>query len=245
MHTMKTNRLFTPFVLIVAFLLTGCVFGPKVGELQSESQSVELADAAPADGESVDVEVNMGAGSLDVSGGAEELLEADFTYNVAELKPEVEFSEGTLVVRQPDTDAPNWLGIGDFRNEWDLRLNNDAPMNLSVSLGGGSGDLQLSGLSLSSLGVNIGAGEYTIDLTGDWTNDLRVAIDSGAANIRLRLPEDIGARVTIDAGPTTIDADGLTKDGNVYTNDAYGESDVTLDIEMDAGVGQISLEVDD
>ncbi len=242
---MKTNRLFYPFVLIFALLLTGCVFGPRVGELQNESQSVELADAAPAAGEPVDVEVNMGAGSLDVSGGAADLLEADFTYNVADLKPEVEFGDGAVAVRQPDTGAPNWLGMAGFRNEWDLRLNNDAPMNLSVSLGAGAGDLQLSGLSLSDLDISIGAGDYTIDLTGDWADDLRVAIDSGAANIRLRLPEDIGARVAIDAGPTTIDAGDFTRDGNVYTNDAYGESSVTLDIEVDAGAGQISLEVDD
>lgn len=242
---MKTSRKFLPVILVLVFLLTGCVFGPKVGELQSESHSVELADAAPADGDPVDVEVNLGAGSLDVSGGADDLLEADFTYNVAELKPEVAFGDGSVVVRQPDTDSPNWLGLAGFRNEWDLRLNNDAPMNLSVSLGGGSGDLQLSGLSLSDLDISIGAGDYTIDLTGDWADDLRVAIDSGAATVRLRLPDDVGARVTIDAGPTIVDADGFTKNSNVYTNAAYGESEVNLDIQMDAGVGQIFLEVDD
>ena len=44
----------------------------------------------------------MGAGDLEVTGGAEKLLEADFAYNVARLKPEVQYTNGTLVVRQPE-----------------------------------------------------------------------------------------------------------------------------------------------
>ena len=31
----------------------------------------------------------------------------------------------------------------------------------------------------------------------------------------------------------------------IYTNAAYGESEITLEIDIDAGVGQINLEVDD
>jgi hypothetical protein len=37
----------------------------------------------------------------------------------------------------------------------------------------------------------------------------------------------------------------LTKDGNVYTNAAYGESEATLLVNMEAGIGQIFLEIDD
>jgi hypothetical protein len=51
--------------------------------------------------------------------------------------------------------------------------------------------------------------------------------------------------VEVDAGPTMIDASGLTQDGNVYTNAAYGVSDVTLEIDIEAGVGKITLEIED
>jgi hypothetical protein len=36
----------------------------------------------------------------------------------------------------------------------------------------------------------------------------------------------------------------LNRDGNIYTNDAYGVSDVTLQIDVQAGVGQIFLGVE-
>ena len=45
------------------------------------------------------------------------------------------------------------------------------------------------------------------------------------------------------SGHSPVDTSGLTKDGDTYTNDAYGESDVTLNIEIDAGIGKINLDV--
>jgi hypothetical protein len=238
-RTMKTNYLLITRVLFAALLLAGCGSKARVGALQTESQSVELGDAS-----SVRVEIAMGAGDLQVTGGAEKLLEADFNYNVAEVKPEVEYTDGTLVVRQPDVKGlPALQGITDYRNEWDLRLSNEVPMDLSVDVGAGVGDLQLAGLPLTGLNVNLGAGEYTVDLSGDWVRDLEVTIDVGAADIRVRLPRDVGARVKVEAGPHTIEATGLTQDGDVYTNAAYGVSEVTLQIDMEAGIGQIHLEI--
>jgi len=234
---MKTNRLLIALLLIAALLLAGCAPKARVGALQTESQSVELGDAG-----SVRVEINMGAGDLELTGGADKLMEADFTYNVAKIKPEVMYTDGTLVVRQPDSDGmPALPGITDFRNEWDLRLNNEVPMDLSVDMGAGTSNLQLAGLSLTGLDINLGASESTVDLTGDWAQDLDVSIDAGAASLTVRLPRDIGVRVVVDRGPTVIEASGLTKDGNVYTNAAYGVSDVTLQIELQAGIGAINL----
>ena len=237
---MKTNHLLINVVLLAALLLASCSSDDvKVGELRTESQSVELGDA-----KSVNGKIKIGAGDLVVTGGAEKLLEADFTYNVAKLKPEVEFTDGTLVVQHPDVRGYRTLqDIRDFRNEWDLRLNNDVPMNLSLDMGAGTSDLQLAGLSLTGLDIMLGAGNSTVDLRGDWSQDLDVTINTGAANITVRLPDDVGVRVEVDAGPTTIDAPSLTKDGNVYTNAAYGESEVTLRVHMQAGIGFISLEV--
>src|SRR5512139_3579113 len=84
-------------MVLGALLLAGCGSEARVGELQTGSQSVELGDASSAR-----VEIDFGAGDLEVTGGAEKLLEADFAYNVAKLKPEVTYTHGALVVRQPD-----------------------------------------------------------------------------------------------------------------------------------------------
>ena len=235
---MKTNHLWIAIVLFT-MLLAGCSSGAKVGPLQMESQSVELGDA-----KSVNVNISMGAGNLAVSGGAAKLLEADFNYNVAKLKPDVRYTDGTLVVRQPEVKGlPVLQGITDFRNEWNLRFDHAVPMNLKVNMGAGNSDLQLAGLSLNRLDVILGAGKSAIDLNGGWVHDLDVTIDTGASDITVLLPKNVGVRVEVDRGPTAIDASGLTQDGDTYTNAAYGTSQVTLQLHIKAGIGLLDLEL--
>ena len=139
---MKTNRLLIALVLLGALLLAACSSRARVGALQTESKSVELGGAR-----SVNVDINLGAGDLELTGGADKLLEADFNYNVAKLKPEVKYKNATLVVRQPDySGIPDLIGIEDYRNEWGLHLSDEVPMDLSVEVGGGTSILQLAGL---------------------------------------------------------------------------------------------------
>jgi hypothetical protein len=235
----RTRWLYITLVLFAALILAGCS-SARVGTLQRSAHAVELGDGQP-----VRVKIDFGAGNLNLAGGAEKLLEGDFTYNVARLTPEMAYMDGLIVLRQPDIQGLPILGeIKGFRNEWSVRLHDEVPMDLRVNMGAGTSYLQLVGLSLTRLYVNLGAGTSTVDLSGGWARDLQVTIDSGAAAITVRLPREVGARVEVDRGPTTIKASGLRRDGDVFTNEAYGVSEVTLHIDLDAGIGEISLEVE-
>jgi hypothetical protein len=237
---MNKRRVWRWMTAGIALVLAGCASGYRVGELRTESESVERGDA-----EAVRVQIEMGAGDLEVTGGAQDLLEADFTYNVARLEPSVEYSDGELTVHQPEARGlPALEGLTGFRNEWVLRLSDGVPMDLSVTMGAGTSDLRLAGLALTGLNVDLGAGISTIDLTGDWANDLEAVIETGAADLTVRLPSDVGARVEVEAGPTAVSAPDLAQDGTVYTNTAYGSSDVNLRIEIHAGIGVITLELE-
>lgn len=218
-----------------------CVFNNNepVGETVTESKTVELGAA-----KSVQVQIKMGAGELKVEGGANELLNADFTYNVPRWKPEVQYDAsgdtGQLTIQQP----PGSHGHGGkTRYEWDLRFNNQVPMEMTVDQGAGSTNLDLASLSLSNLKVNIGAGETTINLDGKWKNDLTASIHGGVGQATLKLPRDVGVHVVAHGGLGAINASGFSKDGDAYVNDAYGKSPVTLRIEVEGGVGEINLEM--
>src|SRR5215203_2646585 len=71
----------------------------QVGKMQSESNSVALKNA-----QSARVELKMGAGELNITGGADQLMEGDFSYNVSDWKPKVNYDvsgkKGELVVKQ-------------------------------------------------------------------------------------------------------------------------------------------------
>jgi hypothetical protein len=263
---MKKKRVVLIGLLVVAvalFAVTGCNEGDRVGDLQTKSETVELGSA-----DSASVQIEMGAGQLDVSGGAGELLEATFTYNVDELNPSATFTGGILVVKEDDVKE----GIGtlfdldDYRNDWDLRFNDGVPIEMNIDLGAGRtnlalGSLALIGLeidagagvvdldlsgsrSLNRLNYDMGAGDITLDLTGDWQEDLQATIQGGLGEMTLRLPSDVGVRIDVSTGIGSVATSGLTKDGDFYINDAYGESDVTMSIKIDGGVGKINLDVE-
>jgi hypothetical protein len=251
-------------LIALSFTATACDRGLRVGDLQTKSQTIELGDD-----ESVNVDIQMGAGELDVSGGASELLEASFTYNVAELDPRATYAGGRLEVKEGDVvdeGIASLFDLGEFHNEWDLKLNEDVPMEMHVDLGAGRSNLALGALALTGLNVtggagdvdldlhgsqslrrldfDMGAGEVTIDLTGEWQDDLDARIQGGLGSINLRLPSDVGIIIRAETGIGDIDASGLSRDGDTYTNDAYGESDVTLRIDLEGGVGKINLDVE-
>ncbi len=210
----------------------------RIGELQTRTESVEL-DGANAER----VEIQMGAGELDVSGGASELLQAKFTYNVASLEPQVKHSGGMLSVRTPHASngLPPLRNLDEYRYKWDLHFNDHVPMDLSVDMRTGGAQLNLGSLSLTRLDLKTGLGPATVDLTGDWQNDLNATISGGLGDLTLRLPRSACVRVGIEHGVSSVDTQGLVKDGDRYINDACGEAQATLNIDVEGVVGFISL----
>jgi hypothetical protein len=212
----------------------------QVGEMQRESQSIQAENA-----QVVRANLKMGAGELNLTGGADQLMEADFAYNVADWKPKVDYDvsgeTGELSVRQGSGGGVN-LG-GDARNEWDIRLNDEVLTDLVVQMGAGESDLDLDDLTLTGLDLEMGAGRTTIDLTGDYERDLVASIQGGVGQATVQLPSEVGVRVEAQGGLGEINAEGLQKDGEAYVNDSYGDSEVTLDVDIQGGVGQINLEV--
>ena len=94
-------------MVIVSSGLTACTSRTvAIGSLQTTSEYVEVGGA-----ESVEVAIEMGAGELDVTGGAAELLDAEFTFNVPRWEPEVDYSvrngNGRLTIQQPNTEGIN------------------------------------------------------------------------------------------------------------------------------------------
>jgi hypothetical protein len=213
---------------------------PQVGKMQHESKSVD-----PKNSQSARAQLKMGAGELNLTGGADQLMEGDFSYNVADWKPKVSYDvsgqKGELVVRQGGSEGSN-LG-GDARNEWEIRLNDEMPTDLVVQLGAGESDLDLDSLALTGLKLQMGAGKTTVDLTGDYAKGFDASIQGGVGEATVMLPSGVGVKAKAEGGLGKINAEGLKRVGDSYVNDAYGESDVNLNVDVQGGVGEITLAV--
>ena len=242
---MKISAFLFTLLVAAAFLAGACSkqgggTQQEVGKIRNESESVD-----PRNARSVRAEFKMGAGEMNLTGGADQLMEADFSYNVAEWKPEVSYDvsgdEGKLVVKQGGSGGSNLTG--EARNEWEVRLNDELPTDLVVQLGAGESDLDLDSIALSGLKLQMGAGKTRVDLTGDYAKSLNASIQGGVGEATVELPSEVGVKAKAQGGLGTINAEGLERVGDSYVNDSYGESDVTLNVEVQGGVGEINLKV--
>jgi N-terminal domain of toast_rack, DUF2154 len=211
-----------------------------VGKMQEESKYVGLKNA-----DSVRAQLKMGAGELHITGGADQLMDGDFSYNVSEWKPEVTYDvsdkKGELLVKQGGANSGSLDGKA--RNEWDIGLNEEVPTDLVVKMGAGESDLDLDSLSLTGLDLRMGAGKSTVDLTGDYAKDFDASIQGGVGEATVLLPSEVGVKAKAAGGLGKINAKGLKKVDGSYVNDAYGESDVNLSVDVKGGVGEINLKV--
>src|SRR5215208_5538471 len=212
----------------------------QVGKMQHDSKSVD-----PKNADSARAQLKMGAGELNLTGGADQLMEGEFSYNVSKWKPKVSYDvsgkKGELVVEQGSANGGDLSGGA--RNEWDIRLNDEMPTDLVVRLGAGESNLDLDSLTLMGVDVRMGAGKTTVDLSGVYTRDFDAIIEGGVGQATVLLPSEIGVKAKAAGGLGKINAKGLKKVGDSYVNDAYGESDTNLSVDVKGSVGEINLKV--
>jgi hypothetical protein len=213
---------------------------------------------------SAQVGLTMGAGKVTVQGGADDLMDATFTYNVVAWKPIVDYvvtgNEGRLMVRQPSGTTNMW-GTG-YRDDWNIRLNGTTPVDLTLKTGAGDTDMDLSDTmvrsltvdsgassttikaspkAMTNLDVNAGVGEMILDLTGDWKNSATINVSGGVGSIKVTVPQNVGVTIGAKRGVGSVSASGFTRNGNTYRNAKYGSSAATLTISLSVGVGSVSI----
>lgn len=215
--------------------LSACVIHTdETGPTLHQSQTFDLDHA-----EVIRAYLTMGAGTLRVAGGAsDKLARADFDYNVKSWQPEVDYHEGTLRIRQPNGSHAH---LGNTKYEWDVRLNRDLPVELTVNFGAGEARLDLGDLTLRRVNIEMGVGHIQLDLRGAPKKNYDVRIRGGVGEAVVHLPHGAGVYAEARGGIGEISAPGLHQDGRAYYNDEYKKSPVTVRLDVEGGVGSIKL----
>lgn len=226
------------FLGILGFTAVGCLARPVTGRIRETSEVVSLDGA-----ESVSAEILMGAGDLEVEGGADQLLEGEFRYNDRDLLPEISYrvggnAEGILRIEQDDRPGNHFYES--YYNKWVLRLNSDVPLDLSLTLGAGECYLDLEDLDLRSFSMKMGAGEATLDLGTAPSQDLDLDIQGGVGQLTVILPPDAKIEAHVTGGLGEINLSGLKGQKGTYQSDYQGSGPV-IRLEIEAGVGELNL----
>ena len=220
-------------LVCTAALLSGCGVN-STGETRNETVSFDLDDS-----KAVRVSLRMGGGELKVTSGTAKLMEGDFSYNVPEWKPVIEYKAGSgeLTLAQPGYSA----SFGNAVNNWAVNLNETVPLDITANLGAGEANLELGELNLSRVELTIGAGEMNVDLRGEPKRDYSVQIRGGVGETTVHLPRDVGISATATKGIGDISVEGLEQRDGVWVNPDRMGAPVTVRLDVKGGVGQINL----
>ena len=123
---------------------------------------------------------------------------------------------------------------------WDLQLNRDMPLDLTVRTGVGESSLDLRHLNLSALRVTSGVGQTTVTLPG--YNQYTAVIEGGVGELTVLLPPETAVRIQVETGLGGVSVLGnSTQTGNVYLSAGFDTAADGIELQLKAGVGQVTV----
>jgi hypothetical protein len=175
--------------------------------------------------------------------------------------PEIDASVGRLAIRSPDVHG---FGIA-HRSTWQLTLPRDPDLELDVTVNAGSARLELDETHVSDLGLSVNAGDAHINVSttpgirrltatvnaGSLSIDLPApggiltgSLSANAGSLQICVPDGVALRFRASDNPlgaNNFGSRGLTRDGNVWTNAAFGTGGAGIDLDASANLGAITL----
>lgn len=221
-----------PLIVVLTLVLSSlaCTFTVSTPKISTgETKTFTVNEGVPAGVETVSLDIEMGAGKLNITGGAKNLMEGTIHYNVLGWEPKVtRKGERIRIFQEPLTKIriPN----DDVVNNWDLQLG-AFPIDLKVSAGAYEGSLDLSGVPLTNLDISDGASKATV--TFNSVNPVEMdtfSYQSGASQVNL-------------VGISNANASHFKFDGGAgdFTLDFSGELQQDLDVDINSGISSIKI----
>ena len=162
---MNTHSRLTSFFVMVFLALMVSACKPKL--VIGPEQTFTLAVPRPESSSAINVTLEMAVpqGMLNLSGGAEGLIQGAITYNAAEYEPQMTNGDGTLFISQAEP-GPKSVVISvqkNLINQWDLRMG-DMPMSVEIRLENG---------------------EYTVEFGRSLPADFNATVNAGVGKVNL------------------------------------------------------------
>lgn len=218
-------------VLGLATLACGPNFNLDVPRLKTgPTETITIDEPNPDSDQAIEVELDLGAGNLRLSGGADGLVTGTIETNVAEWEPEIDRTADRLTIRQGNNNGNFGFPEDDIVNRWDLQLGT-APMELTVKAGAYDGQMELGGLSLEQLTINDGASSANVSFDEPNQTEMdMLRYSTGASTVTLE-------------GLANANFDDMVFDGGAgtYTLDFSGELQRDATVSIKAGVCTLTI----
>jgi hypothetical protein len=229
-------------VLIVLVAVGGALayvaLAPNPGGTGSMSASAPVGNL-----EHADLEIDVGAATITVQGGAPEgdLYRATIDYSGPKPQVSLDTSSGRLKISQGNT------SFGLFRsNRFTLRLLIDSslPWTITTNSGAATDTYNLSDVHVGSISLNTGASREDITL-GRPSGVVPISINGGALTVNLHRPAGVAASVRVSGGAVSLAADGETHRGigsQSWQSSGFGGATDAYRVEVNGGACTVSID---
>jgi hypothetical protein len=227
---------FWPILLILVgvMVLIDRFLAPSLGS--GGVFSIDLQGAAK-----VALDVDHGAGSIKVTGGAPAGMAVTGTKGVA-MDVKSQLNGDTLTV---DIDAgPTFIPfLGPEGGSWVFQVTNDIPVSMKVDAGASALDFDFTDVKLEFIGVDTGASSLTMKMPATAGRTL-VDVESGAAMIDITLPEGVAGRIRMEQGASAQNID-LARFPNVttslYQSPEFETAANRVEINLEGGANTVNI----
>jgi hypothetical protein len=171
-------------------------------------------------------------------------MDGNFQFNVPSSEPAIAFRSGpngVLRIEQPG----HGVAFGDSRNIWDVRLNDDVPIDLTVHLGTGKATMAIGSLDLSSVEIHQGVGELQLDLRGAPRRSYSVSVHGGVGAAHIQLPRTVAVKASASGGIGDVDVRGLQEQEGTWVNPGHEGDAIGIQLDVTGGVGRIVISAAD
>jgi len=225
------------WLLAVGFLgvwfILRAFWHPKSAE--GERVTIEQKGAQQAS-----LHINHGAGRLEIGAGVEPgmLLTGNFDSGL-DYKTEMVGDKLEVTMRATSGFGP-FIGEG---FDWRIKLARDIPLSLAINTGASEARLDLSELRVSYLKLETGASSTVLTMPAA-SGSMLAEINAGVASVEIHVPEGVAARIRIKEGLSarSINSARFTRlESNIYQSPDYDTAANRVDLNIETGVGSISV----
>jgi hypothetical protein len=189
------------------------------------------------------LEIDVGAATVNISGGAPDgaLYQATIDYSGPKPQVSLDTSSGRLKISQGDT------SFGLFRsNRFKLRLlvNSSVPWTIVTNSGAATDTYDLADVHVGSIELNTGASREEITL-GKPSGVVPISINGGALTVNLHRPAGVAASVSVSGGFVSLDADNEHRRGigsQSWQSSGFDGATDAYQVEVNGGACTVSID---
>ncbi len=235
---MNHKKLFVLLLSLLILPLAGCGISvdlpfnteQKTGPTVTDMIQVSVPDAPSP----LDVKISFGAGKMTLlPNPGNDLLSGTATYNVTDFKPEINFTENGVTLKQGNLKLNAVPTIDEtIKNDWSIAIKNH-PMELAIKAGAYSGDFEFGGLALADLHIEDGASTVKLKFSTPNTMPMNaLRYETGASNITMDKLANANFQTMIfqsGAGNYNLDFSGLLqRDASIFIETGLSRLVITV-----------------